>query len=73
MTHEEMAAELRKAGWEVSEPITQANCPHHDMRGSGGLSFDGSGYSESYCTRCGYRSRYDWGPRPGVKPIIPRN
>jgi hypothetical protein len=71
MTNEEMAAELRKAGWQIQEPITQANCPHPTMSGSGGIGCDGSGYSESYCHRCGYRSREEWGPSPNAKlPLI---
>jgi hypothetical protein len=73
MTNEEMAAELRKAGWSVQEPITQANCTHPNMHGAGGISCDGSGYSESYCMRCGYRSRNDWGPKKDYKPLIPMN
>jgi hypothetical protein len=72
MKLEEMAAELRKAGWTVEEPITQANCKHPNMRGSGGIGCDGSGYSESYCTRCGYRSRHEWGPKPGFL-LVPQN
>lgn len=63
MTPEEMATELRKSGWLVEEPITQANCKHPNMHGSGGIGCDGSGYTESYCTRCGFRSRLEWGPR----------
>lgn len=62
MTNEEMAAELRKAGWRVEEPLTQTNCKHPNMQGSGGVSCDGSGYQESYCMACGYRSRSEWGP-----------
>lgn len=72
MTNEEMAAELRKAGWRVDEPITQANCEHPQMTGSGGMSCDGSGYQESFCLICGYRSRSEWGPT--VRPqLLPQN
>jgi len=69
MTNEEMATELRKAGWRVTEPLTQANCKHPNMRGSGGLSCDGSGFSEKHCPACGYRSRSEWGPRKDYKPL----
>lgn len=72
MTNEEMAAELRKAGWRVQEPLTQANCRHPDMRGGGGLSCDGSGFSESYCMACGYKSRNEWGPRERGQ-VFPQN
>lgn len=70
---EEMAAELRKAGWRVEEPLTQQNCEHPHMRGSGGLGCDGSGYSERYCPDCGYRSRHEWGPKPGATILVPMN
>jgi hypothetical protein len=73
VTLEEMAAELRKAGWRVSEPITQSNCTHPNMRGSGGLSCDGSGYQEHYCLLCGFRSRSEWGPKPGYVAPLPQN
>lgn len=72
-SHEAMAAELRAAGWRVQEPLTQANCPHPNMRGSGGMSEDGSGYSESYCMACGYRSRSEWGAKLNYRPLIPQN
>lgn len=73
MTNEEMAAELRKAGWCVQEPLTQANCKHPNMMGSGGVSTDGSGHSENYCPACGYRDRWEWGPRTGGIEVMPRN
>lgn len=62
MTNEEMAAELTKAGWRVKEPLTQANCKHPNMMGSGGIGTDGSGFSENHCPACGYSSRHAWGP-----------
>lgn len=71
MTHEEMAAELRSAGWRVSEPLTQVNCKHPLMHGSGGMSSDGSGFQESFCPACGYRSRTEWGP--SGKLLLPQN
>jgi len=69
MTNEEMAAELRKAGWRVDEPLTMANCKHPNMRGSSGMSCDGSGHQESYCMACGFRSRHEWGPTMTTQPI----
>jgi len=72
MTNEEMASELRKAGWRVEEPLTQANCKHPRMAGSGGISEDGSGYQESYCLACGYRNRTEWGPT-GKARLLPQN
>jgi hypothetical protein len=73
MTNEEMAAELRKAGWRVQEPLTQANCKHRNMQGSGGISCDGSGFSESRCMACGYHSRSEWGPPPGYTLPLMQN
>lgn len=73
MKLDEMAAELRKAGWRVEEPLTQLNCTHPRMHGSGGISEDGSGYQESFCPACGYRARNEWGPKPGYKPLLPQN
>ena len=75
MTNEEMADELRKAGWRVKEPLTQENCPHLNMRGSGSLSSDGSGHSESYCMACGYRYSYKWGPTKDLNTMqtFPQN
>jgi len=72
MTNEEMASELRKAGWRVDEPLTQANCKHPNMRGSGGMSADGSGHQESYCMACGYSQRIEWGPT-GIQKLVPFN
>lgn len=73
MTNEEMAAELRKAGWRVQEPLTKANCRHPHMRGSSGLSCDGSGYSCSVCPDCGYRSEHNWPPRENYIAPLPQN
>jgi len=74
MTNEEMAAELTKAGWRVQPPLTQANCPHTNMRGTMSTGIDGSGSSDMYCD-CGYRSKRSWGPRADFKwtDVIPRN
>lgn len=74
MTNEEMAAELRKAGWRVQEPLTQANCKHPNMQGSGGVSVDGSGHSRSFCPACGYSQRFEWGPRTeNLEVVFPQN
>jgi hypothetical protein len=62
MTNDEMATELRKAGWRVEEPLTQANCKHPNMQGTGGVSSDGSGHIESYCVACGFKNNNGWGP-----------
>lgn len=55
MTLEEMAADLRKAGWRVEPPLTQENCPHKEKFGSGGINTDGSGYLDLTCKACGKR------------------
>lgn len=62
MTHDEMALELRNAGWRVEEPLTQANCRHPNKMGSGGVSADGSGFSTWHCGACGASGRSEWGP-----------
>lgn len=64
MTHEEMAAELTRAGWRVKPPLTQENCPHYNQRGSLSMAYDGSGSSEMYCPDCGWVSKSVWPPRP---------
>lgn len=66
MTPEQMAAELRNAGWIVSAPITQENCRHPMMVGSCGMSCDGSGFSDLMCNACGYRSKMQWGPKSEI-------
>lgn len=75
MTNEEMAAALRAAGWRVAEPITQDNCPHLHKMGSGGISSDGSGFSEWTCQTCGKHERHEFPPNPRHDPlsIIPWN
>lgn len=75
MTHEEMAAELRKAGWRVKEPLTPKNCRHPGMLGSGGINTDGSGYSKSRCPDCGYTSEHNWGVSADYDPLttLPQN
>lgn len=65
MTNEEMAAELRKAGWRVQEPLTPQNCPHQRMQGSGAMGCDGSGSLDQWCPDCGFRRKEEWGPRQG--------
>lgn len=60
MTHEDMAAELRVAGWRVQPPLTQENCPHLRNPGSAGINYDGSGYSEWWCADCGKHVRHEW-------------
>ncbi len=52
MTNEEMAAELRKAGWRVHEPLTKANCKHPRRVGSGFVGSDGSSNMSWYCPDC---------------------
>lgn len=69
MTHEEMAAKLRRAGWRIQPPLTQENCPHHFRTGSGGMSTDGSGFSESFCPACGLRTKSEWGPTETAKSL----
>lgn len=73
MTNQEMAETLRKAGWRVQEPLTQANCKHPNLMGSGGMSCDGSGFSESRCSACGYHSRSEWGPNKDMPLVLPQN
>lgn len=73
MTNEEMAAELRKAGWRIQEPLTQANCKHPNMVGSGGVGSDGSGFTESRCLACGFRYRCDWEAKANYTIVFPQN
>lgn len=56
MKLKDMAAELRKAGWRVSPPLTQANCKHPNTRGSAQCGPTGF-ISEWWCLDCGYRSK----------------
>jgi hypothetical protein len=65
MTHEDMARELQAAGWRVQPPLTQENCKHELKSGNGGLSSDGSGFSEWSCPACGKRELAEWPARPG--------
>lgn len=63
MTHEEMAAELTKAKWRVSPPITQDTCSHPNLQGMGSMGCDGSSTMESHCPVCGYKSKHVTPPR----------
>lgn len=74
-THEEMAAELTRAGWRVKPPLTQENCPHYNKLGSLYMAHDGSGSSETRCPDCGQVSKSTWPARENFNllQMISRN
>lgn len=75
MTHDEMATELRNAGWLVQPPLTQENCPHPNQRGNISMGYDGSGSSDMYCPDCGKVSKSSWPARPdfNILSVLPQN
>lgn len=64
MNLNEMAHELRNAGWWVEPPVTMDTCPHTWAEGQGGMNSDGSGYYTWRCRRCGGRRHTTWEPMP---------
>ena len=52
MTNEEMATELRRAGWIVTPPIDRKTCRHPRKSGNGMVSSDGSSSYSWYCPDC---------------------
>lgn len=73
MTHDEMAAELRKAGWRIEPPLTQENCKHINTRGYSAQGCDGSSSSETYCLDCGATWGHKTPPDPNYRPAILHN
>lgn len=67
MTHEEMAAELTRAGWRVRAPITKETCKHSMRIGSGMIGSDGSSKSSWYCPECGDSGHSETPSRPATE------
>ena len=53
MTHQEMAAELARAGWTVKAPVDPKTCAHEMRQGRGWFCADGSSEYDWWCQICG--------------------